>query len=425
MLEQGAEPPRTEPPPEAVVGGARDPEERALERALASAADPQVSTAPSSTVNPYLAFGGRILVHADGRITKPYPLPPKRGRRVLDLMVMMSRQGYLPVQEVPFDAPGDADPSVVKAVLLENWDAELYQNLRQFPPKDQDVPASDWLVCTAVPELLEEVEYFMHLFAAGVPQIEIEAKIVELTETNVFDYGVRPQVGTGGALVPQVQLPQNTLIDNLLFSFPNAEGANDAILALGAVQDGTTVAAILEAVKTWDNVSIISQPKIAVREGGKAEILNTEELPFFNVKSISDQGTFNATLDFKEVGVKLYIVPRIVGSRTFALQIDIEASQEAGTLTTVVSDQAGDLETPIIAKRSVNTIVYLEEGQVLILGGLTSERKREFERKLPILGDIPLLGWLFKSKFNQVTRNHVLFFIRPRVLEGSDFHRQF
>ncbi len=382
-------------------------------------------TQPERPVNPYLAFGGRILVHADGRVTKPFPLPPKKGRRLLDLMLMMSKEGFFPLEEVKFDNPGAPDPNVVKAVLLEDWDSELYQDLRAFPPKDTDVSMSDWLVCTASQGLMGEVEYFVNLFAAGVPQIEIEAKIVELTETDIFDFGILPGVDASGGAVPQVQFPANTLIDDILFRFPNAESANEAILALGAVQDGVTVTAILEAVKTWDNVSIISQPKIAVREGGKAEILNTEELPFFNVKSISDTGTFNATLEFKEVGVKLYIVPRVVGTNTFALQIDIEASQEAGSLTTVVSNQAGDLETPIIAKRSVNTIVYLEEGQVLILGGLTSTRKREFERKIPLLGDIPILGYLFKSKFNQVSRSHVLFFIRPRILEGSDFHRDF
>ncbi len=419
---------------EAVVAGSFDEtaavDERVMAEALAEGgrvdraeeADP---VAPERRENPYLAFGGRIIVHDDGRVTKPYPLPPKRGRRMLDLMLMMSKQGFMPVQEVQFDSPGDPDTTVVKAVLLENWDAELYQNLRQFPPKDLDVPMADWLVCTASQELMDDVEYFMALFATGIPQVEIEAKIVELTETNVLDYGVRPQVNTAGDLIPTAQLPGTGLIDDILLNFPNAESANEAILSLGAVQDGVAVTAIFEAMASWDNVSIISQPKIAVREGGRAEILNTEELPFFNVKSISDTGTFNATLDFKEVGVKLYIVPRVIATDTFALHIDIEASQEAGTLTTVVAEQAGGLQTPIIAKRSVNTVVYLKEGQVLILGGLTTERQREQERKVPILGDIPLLGWLFKSKFTQTTRTHVLFFIRPRILEGSDFNREF
>jgi len=378
----------------------------------------RVVEAPQRPPNPYLTFGERIVVHEDGRITKPYPMAPGKGKRMLDLMKLMSAQGMFSVEVVDAAAPAASSPDVIQTVLLENWDAELYQNLRTFPPVDSEVAMADWLVCTASFELLEEVEYFIDIFGAGVPQIEIEAQVVELTETDVLDWGIPDASAI---------LPDNTFIESLSFALPNTEAANEAILSLGAIQDGTTVSAIIQAVKTWENVSIISQPKIAVREGGKAEILNTEELPFFNVKSISDTGTFNATLDFKEVGVKLYVVPRIIGSETLALNIDLEASQEAGSLTTVVAGTgpgAADLQTPIIAKRSVKTIVYLKKGEALILGGLTTTRTREVERKVPFLGDIPLLGWLFKSKFNQVSKSHVLFFIRPRILEGTDFQRE-
>ena len=389
------------------------------ERMQAKEQGAQVVEAPQRPPNPYLTFGERIVVHEDGRITKPYPLPPGKGQRMLDLMQLMAARGMFSVEVVDAATPIVSSHDLIQTVLLKNWDAELYQNLRTFPPVDSEVAMADWLVCTASFELLEEVEYFIDLFGASVPQIEIEAQIVELTETEVLDWGIPDASAI---------LPGNTFIESLSFALPNAESANEAILSLGAIQDGTTVSAIIQAVKTWENVSIISQPKIAVREGGRAEILNTEELPFFNVKSISDTGTFNATLDFKEVGVKLYVVPRIIGSETLALNIDLEASQEAGSLTTVVAGTgpgAADLQTPIIAKRSIKTIVYLKKGEALILGGLTTTRTREVERKVPFLGDIPLLGWLFKSKFNQVTKTHVLFFIRPRILEGTDFRPEF
>ncbi len=401
-----------------LAGEARIAEEferRKLERAT----EDRVLTTPKRPPNPYRTFGERIVVHADGRITKPYPLPPGKGQRMLDLMKLMAGRGMFSVEVLDAATAAASDEEVIQAVLLNNWDAELYQDLRTYPPKDNEVAMADWLVCTATYELLEEVEYFIDLFGAGVPQIEIEAQVVELTETDVLDWGVP---------AADAVFPGNAFIESLGFALPNVESANEAILSLGAIQDGTTVSAIIQAVKTWENVSIISQPKIAVREGGKAEILNTEELPFFNVKSISDSGTFNATLDFKEVGVKLYVVPRILGSETLALNIDLEASQEAGSLTTVVAGTgagAADLITPIIAKRSVKTIVYLKKDEALILGGLTTTRTREVERKVPFLGEIPLLGWLFKSRFTQVTKSHVLFFIRPRILEGTDFQREF
>ena len=384
---------------------------------LAKPAEPVAVSKPAP--NPYLTFGERIVVHPDGRITKPYALPPGKGKRVLDLMLLMSAQGMFPVRIVDAVAPGDANANEIQAVLLENWDMEHYQDLRVSLPADKQVIMADWLVCTGSYEMLEEVEYFINVFAGNVPQVQIEAQIVELTETDVLDWGIAKA---------DYNLSDGTFLKSFGFSFPNADTGNEAILSLGAIQNGAVFDAIINAVKTWDNVSVISQPMIAVREGGKAEILNTEELPFFNVKSISNTGTFNATLEFKEVGVRLFIVPRVIGSNTLALHLDLEASQQAGSLTTVVAGtgpSAADLQTPVIAKRSVKTVVYLKKGQALILGGLTTTRQREQERKVPFLGDLPLLGWLFKSRFTQVTKTHVLFFIKPRVLEGQDFQRDF
>jgi general secretion pathway protein D len=70
-------------------------------------------------------------------------------------------------------------------------------------------------------------------------------------------------------------------------------------------------------------------------------------------------------------------------------------------------------------------VVYLQPGQAVILGGLISERSVERERKTPILGDIPLLGYLFKSRSTVKEQTNVLFFIRPRILQGIDLHREF
>jgi type II secretory pathway component GspD/PulD (secretin) len=393
--------------------------EQALAEAYAESARLDEATEPAQEPsprkkNPYLAFGGRIIVHDDGRITKPYPLPPGKGRRMLDLMKLVGSEGLLPIIEVDADHPGPPDANVIRAVLLPNWDAELYQNIRSFPPTDKEVPMADWLVFTAGFDLMEEVDYFIDLFGAGVRQFEIEAKIVEISETDTFDWGVPEAIA---------EFPSNAFVDTLSLAFPNAAGSEDAILSLGAVQDGTTYTAILEAIQKWDNVSIIAQPKIAVREGGRAVILNIEELPFLNVKSISGDSVLNSTLDYKEVGVQLYIIPRVVGTNTLALNIDFEASQPVGTQTTVSG--IDDVDAPTIARRSVNTIVYLKEGQALILGGLTVERTEERERKIPLLGDIPLLGYLFKSRFTATTRSNVLFFIRPRLLQGTDLNRDF
>lgn len=369
---------------------------------------------PALAPNPFLQFGSRIIVQPDGRITKPYPMPPGKGKRMLDLMKLFSN---FPVKVLTDERETDGDPGVVEAVLLEKWDIELYRDLRISPPGNAaEVPMADWLVCTAGSEALEEVEHFIDLFGAGVPQIEIEAKIIEVTERDTSDWGV--DMGS-------IDFPDNTLLNSLAFSMPNAAGANEALLSLGAVQDGSTFDAVLEAVQSWENVSIVAHPKVAVREGGRAEIISTEDRPFFAATSINATGGINTQLQFREVGVRLYIVPHVVGTSTLALNIDIEASQDAGSSVTFVTNANEPVVSPIIASRAVRTHVYLRPGQAVILGGLKNERNVEQERKVPILGDIPLLGWLFKSKFTVKETAYVVFYIKPRVLSGSDLNRDF
>lgn len=372
--------------------------------------------------NPYLEFGKRIMEWPDqGLISKPYPLRVGTGEK---LQVLLESYGNFPLWTA--ESEGDQSPDAVRIDLLPGWDVELVTDLRK-PVMDAgtSVPIADWLVVTTGTERLRQVERFINIFAAGVPQIEIEAKIVEVTITDTLDIGITPIDGT----TPIFGFPDGTLAKTLDFSFPTGFGQGQGLLTLGSVQDEVAFNAIFQALSTYENVSINSQPKIAVREGGLAKIVNTKKIPFYTVGGLNASGNFSAQLKFEEVGIQLYVVPRVVGTETVALNIDIEASQESGTsVSFAVSDGQGGstvLENPVITSRSARTIVYLEPGQVVIIGGLISERTVEQQTKIPVLGDIPLLGALFRSTSKRNEQSNVLFFIRPRILQGSDLHRDF
>jgi type II secretory pathway component GspD/PulD (secretin) len=392
-------------------------------------APPAAPSAGTPPENPYLAFGSRIVVHPDGRVTKPYPLPPKKGRRLLDLLQLYGdytvRYTIRGANDAPASMPfaPESRPDDVECMLLEEWDVELYQDMRAWPPTAATpVALADWLVVTAKPERLHEVEDFLNLFAASVPQIEIEAKIVEITEYDALDLGVKPVTGK-----PIFDAPgDDTFIKGLDYSFPTTD-VGSALLTLGAVQDGLAFNAVLQALASWENVQIDSQPRIAVREGSKAEIVNITKIPFYNLNNITAANQYTAQLAYQEVGVKLFIVPRVVGTQTVALNIDIEASQQTGSVASLISTGGGvgALSNPVIAQRGARTVVYLQPGQAVILGGLTTTRDTDSVRKVPILGDIPGLGMLFRSKYSRKEKTHVLFFIRPRILQGIDVQRDF
>jgi type II secretory pathway component GspD/PulD (secretin) len=386
---------------------------------------------PQFSENPYLRFGERIMVHPDGRITKPFPLQAGRGKRLLHLLTLM---GDFPFEYTVVDTNGNPTGAErrteplpdgwVDIALLEKWDFEQYQtfnaSILAAPTEPKDIYIADWLVVTANEDRLAEVQAFVELFAGAVPQIEIEARIVEVTTTDELDYGVRGLDG-GGVLA---DFPDGTLVDSLSYSVPNLTEANEALLTIGSIHDGLALDAVLEVIQTWENVTITTQPRIAVREGGVAEVVNTREVPFFSFSGLNaNNQNFNANLSFKEVGVKLYASPRVLGTKTLALNLFIEASEQVGTAIAFFDGQGNQFSSPLIAKRQARTVVYLEPGQALVIGGLTSEREVESERKVPFLGDLPLLGLLFRSDLTRKERTNVLFFIRPRILQGYDFNQ--
>jgi type II secretory pathway component GspD/PulD (secretin) len=399
------------------------------------AADPSAAVALESSdplsafsQNPYLRFGSRILVRRDGRITKPYPLQVGRGRRLLQLMAQIG--GFPLTYQIVTKADDPIAPTpeppagtVAQIVLLEGWDFEQYSNfqpaLLAAPADSKPLDIADWFVVTAGEDLLAEVEQFIDLFVASVPQIEIEARIVEVVTTDELDYGVRGG-GTSGAVT--TTFPDGTLVDFFSYAVPNSADANEALLGIGTIQDGVAIDAVLEAIQTWENVTITTRPKIAVREGGVAEVINSSEVPFFNFTGFnSSTGNFNAQLTFKQVGVQLYASPRVLGTDTLALNLYIEASEQVGTAISFFDADGNEVRSPLIARRQARTVVYLEPGQAVVIGGLETVREVNQERKVPILGDIPLLGILFRSERKRKERTNVLFFIRPRILQGTDF----
>jgi type II secretory pathway component GspD/PulD (secretin) len=372
---------------------------------------------PAQPENPYLRFGKRIMVYPElGLITKPYPLRVGLGSRMQKLLM---NYGRFPMYD---PASGPQTPETVRIDLEEKWDQELFSDLRAGVPNDGTVlNVADWLIVTTGPEMLAEVESFIDIFAAGVPQIEIEAKIVEVTTTDTLDFGVRPVDAT----TPIFGFPDHTFVKSLTYALPNTSGAINSLLTLGGVQDGMAFNAVLQALATYENVSIISRPKIAVREGGRASIANTLKLPYLGVSGISSTGTYAAAVLYEDVGIKLYIVPRVVGTQTVALNIDVEASAQSGSAVVFAVQGGPSITNPIISRRTATTVVYLEPGQAVILGGLITERQVDQENKVPLLGDIPVLGYLFKSTFKRKEQTNVLFFIRPRILQGSDLNREF
>ena len=361
--------------------------------------------------NPWAEFGSRIAYDEElGVVTKPYPLRPGMGPKLLRLA---QEYGGFDFHD---PAEGALQPQELDLVLKENFDQEVITPDLRGPLHAAGAlfPVADWLVARARPDVLREFEYFLNTFIATPPQIEIEAKIVEVVTRDTFDLGISDFTAT---------LPEKVFFDTFSFDLPN-RGTNELLLNVGTIHDGATFSALVEVLSTYENVSIISEPRGAVREGARAKFQAIETIPYLQIASVNATGGFNTALTQIDVGVRLFVTPRLIGSKV-ALEIEVEASQQTGEQITAATDQGDLISTPILSTRRARTLVYLKPGQAVILGGLITERTIDEERKVPFFGDLPAVGALFRSTFQSKGKAQVLFFIRPRVLQGADLNREF
>lgn len=169
--------------------------------------------------------------------------------------------------------------------------------------------------------------------------------------------------------------------------------------------------AILEALKGDAATNILSTPTLVTLDNEEAEITVGQEVPFVTGKTTSAANDVTnpfTTIERKDVGLKFKITPQINRGETVNLKIEQETSNVASS-----SSGASDI---ITNKRRITTNVMVEDGQILVLGGLIEDNFRDSENKIPFLGDLPVVGGAFRNNTTQKSKNNLMVFIHPVIL---------
>ena len=270
-------------------------------------------------------------------------------------------------------------------------------------------------------------------------QVYIESLIVEVTGDNAANVGFQWQgllasgnrnngivagtnFGTTGNLlnITQAQLGA---------SAGATTGSTGAGLSLG---EGLNVglvhnffgtyglAAIAQLLQSQTNTNIASTPNLVTLDNEEAKIIVGSNVPFVTGQ-YSQTGTAGAltspfqTIERKDVGITLRIRPQIGENGTIRMTI----YQESSSLSSQVAPGTSNAG-PSTDKRSIETNVVVDDGQILVLGGLIEDKYTENRSKVPLLGDIPYLGALFRSESRQKTRTNLMVFLRPVVMRDAD-----
>ncbi|MFG0320145.1 MAG: type II secretion system protein GspD, partial [Planctomycetota bacterium JB042] len=195
---------------------------------------------------------------------------------------------------------------------------------------------------------------------------------------------------------------------------PDAFLSNSQVgtLALAFFDDDLKFRAFFRAIQNSRNSDVLSAPKMAVLNGHRAVIDTGARIPVQTpVLGASGQLT-QVQVKFEETGVKLIVTPYLLMDDM--IQIDVTA--DVSFVSSFVESGASGILNPVISQRTASTVVNVRDGQTFGIGGLIATDQIELVTKIPILGDIPILGYLFKTKSVTEQQSQVIFFITPRIV---------
>ena len=177
----------------------------------------------------------------------------------------------------------------------------------------------------------------------------------------------------------------------------------------GKLKSEKPLMALLRIMEGKGYAKIIARPNISTLDNHQAIIKIGDKIPYAKPVD-SSQNSLKWTIDYIEAGVKLFITPQIIGSKSIKIKIETEVSSIREFIPTPFG------EYPIISNRYAKSLMEVEEGKTIIIGGLINSENRKSLSKIPLLGSIPLLGRLFRREKKEKVKNEILFFITPRIL---------
>jgi len=289
-------------------------------------------------------------------------------------------------------------------------------------------PENNALVITAPPKVMRQIMAIIDKLDIRRPQVLVEAIIADVDVSKDAELGVNWAAYGAGSNVPAagfVSPVGGTSIVDLAQGIENPTSVTSALLngttlGVGRIGSGAVnFAAVLRAIQSDTHTNVISTPSAITMDAQEAELKDAQEVPFVtgqfsSTGSGGNNGAVNPfqTIQNEEVGTILKVTPTISPEGTAVMmKLSIESSSLAPTSTSTTN--------PTTNKRTVTTNVLVEDGGVVVLGGLISENNTKTESRVPVLGSIPIIGLAFKTRSNTVEKNSLMIFLRPKIMRDQ------
>jgi general secretion pathway protein D len=232
-----------------------------------------------------------------------------------------------------------------------------------------------------------------------IPQVLIKVLFLEVTHTKSRDLGVQ---GT---------LTHDSLdvLDTIATNFGVAAGGTGGSYHILDEDFEVTI----KALETIGKLEVLSRPSVLARNNQTAIITIGQEVPFIRNTRITDNGQQINTIEYEDIGIILEVTPHITAERL----VEMYVAPEISTLTAETVPISDTVNARVIAKRAAETTVVVGDGRTVVIGGLMEDNETETVTKVPILGDIPLIGLAFRRTIKTKVKTELLIFLTPYVVD--------
>lgn len=270
------------------------------------------------------------------------------------------------------------------------------------------------LVITAPPDIFRSLRSVIRRLDIRRAQVLVEAVIAEVSTNSSQEFGIQWAADSAGNnAIGLVSFGLGNPLTGLLSDPPSlGSGLN---IGVGNLNGTNRVGALITALSSDGKSNILSTPSLLTLDNEEAEIVVADNVPFLTGSYSGTGGGSTPTNPFQtiqreDVGLTLRITPQINEGNAIKMKVEQEVSSVSS------SAQAVDL---ITSKRSLKTNVIVDDGQMIVLGGLIKEDFQDNEQRVPGLGDIPLLGWFFRYNKTTKVKTNLMVFIQPTILKDA------
>jgi general secretion pathway protein D len=275
------------------------------------------------------------------------------------------------------------------------------------------------LLVLAPPEIQQSMVRVIEQLDKPGRQVMIAAVLAEVALGDEFAFGLR--FGQAGQVLPtnpnNAVVINGNLANNQMYSGSRENVDFIGDLTTSILSFGVPATVVLQALEEKTNVRILQQPRVFTSDNKEAKFFDGADVPFQTGQTTGGTTGGGTTASFSQiaVGIGLNVRPRITKDRNVAMEVEVLYSNVGRAST---ANTPGN--NPTIERRQTNTSVVVKNGQTIVLGGIRTENEAKNKTKVPLLGDVPVLDWVFSSQERVTTTNELVLFITPIVVDNPE-----